>query len=269
MKEDQTEDKQENSQPGSGPIRTPNQGQTKIIANETQNKKDVLTLLRKVGLHFKGVNFTNFFLCLFTFALVIVSCLQWKTINRQADIMSQQTTLMRQQLVGSQAAVLYFSAGLNALGELQFGLSNGGHVTATDIYLRLEVAREKVSTGTRVGKPIIFEPNVPPIKGGDGFGHTWLLPWGQQLSQLRQTREWPKNWPGSEIVTVRAKFSYQNGFGDLVQEEVCKKWLPQYTIKTKTGFSSSGGSLQYDCKDNIHTAIESVLELKRKAEQEK
>ena len=84
--------------------------------------------------------------------------------------------------------------------------------------------------------------------------------------QLSNKKEWPADWPGKNTIELRGKFSYQNGFGDEVSEEFCKKWLPEFTITTKA--QSSGGGGLYPC-DEFKADIRSVLEAERTAEKEK
>jgi hypothetical protein len=194
----------------------------------------------------------------------IISDGQLTTLQNTLGEFQKQTRLMKQQLVGTQSATLNLTLWFSGNG-LNVSLENMGIVTATNVHFKLDIAPQTVSDLRTTGAPISFEPaDIAPIKGKEAWSHTFLLPW--HPPQLTNKKEWPADWPGKNTFELRGKFSYQNGFGDEVSEEFCKKWLPEFTITTKAQ-SSSGGGL-YAC-DEFKADIRSVLEDERTAEKER
>jgi len=189
---------------------------------------------------------------------------QLKTMQDTLGEFQKQTKLMKQQLVGSQGALLTLTLGLTDKGELNVGLANDGHVNATNVHFELEVTPETISDERPLDKSISYEPtDIPPVKGGESWVRSWFLPW--RPIQLSDKKEWPSNWPGNRTFLIRGKFSYQNGFGDEMRVDFCRKWLPAFTITTKAQSSGGGGLLPCD---DFRTAIHSLLEQERAAEKE-
>lgn len=180
----------------------------------------------------------------------------------------KQTILSRQQLVGTQGALLELHLDVNPDGETFAELLNIGHVTATNIHFRLEVTRQNLPSETPIGTPIVFEWPIPPIKADPAsyWAKNWPLPWIPK--RLTERQEWPKGWPGKETLMIRGRFSYQNGFGDGKTEEFCRQWLPGYTIVTKTGSPNGAGGGLIPC-ENFRALIRAILEKERQAEKEK
>lgn len=202
--------------------------------------------------------------------LLIVNSCQLQTSQEYTQVanntfnqIQQQTTLMRQQLVGSQGAVLLPSPlTFNSVGQLAAGLQNIGHVTSTIDSFQVEASKETIKDSTRIGSSIVFEPVVDPIASERGFSKTWQLPW--RPAQLTDKPVWPKGWPGKYTYEFRLIVTYENGFGDKLHLNFCQKWLPGFSIQYK--LQSSGGGGMYDC-DVFQQSIKSVLEQERKAEQ--
>src|ERR1700733_15192274 len=132
---------------------------------------------------------------------------QLTAMQGQLTEMQKQTLINRQQLVGSQAAVLDFGTAFSDSGQLQVWLNNNGHVTATDIHFRLDATKNVIKTGMRIGTALSFEPSVAPIQPTRGFNKTWSLPW--QPAELGTHGKWPSGWPGTVTYTFWGSFSYQ------------------------------------------------------------
>jgi hypothetical protein len=195
----------------------------------------------------------------------VISNGQLTTLQDTLGEFQKQTRLMKQQLVGTQGATLNLTLGFAGNGQLNVGLENMGVVTATHVHFKLDITPQTIADLRTTGTPISFEPtDIAPIKGKDAWVHTFLLPWHPH--QLTIKKEWPADWPGKDTFELRGKFSYQNGFGDEVSEEFCKKWFPEFTITTKA--QSSGGGGLYPC-DEFRAVIRSVLEQERMAEKER
>lgn len=211
-------------------------------------------------------------IALLTYAYVRYARKQWKAMNDQVTAMQaqlkemqKQTMISRDELVGTKAAVLDVGIGLSDAGQLNVGLSNDGHVTATDIHFHLNASKNSVQDGTRIGSPLIFEPDVKPIQASRGLTWIWTLPWRPR--QLGPEGYWPKGWPGTVTYTFWGNYSYQDGFGDTAQQWFCKQWLPRLSIaSSKQGSAYSGGGL-FDCTD-MTTDIHSIRKQEEEAEAE-
>ena len=193
------------------------------------------------------------------YAIITSSLL--KTTDATFHEVQQQTTLMRQQLVGSQEAVLDTGIVYNdGSHELTVQLINNGHVNATAIQVKIDASQQRIKDGTIVGKAYHFEPQIPPI-GGGGRSYVWTdksFPWNLTERERQQGGSWPKDWPGNRTFVFRAEVRYQNGFADERHSVTCRQWLPGFTITYAANRSSSGGGL-YDCAD-IQSRIKAIQE---------
>ena len=209
------------------------------------------------------------FLILYTLYTAGIYCANRKAAEAAHDTLGEiqkQTKVMRQQLVGSQAALLHLDdIHIDATGKLEVVLHNVGHVTATDVHFQVTVTRETIADQRPIEPPITFEPAIiEPIKvEGIWPPDDWHVPW--RPHQLTQQHEWPHGWPGKETFSLRGSFSYNNGFGDKQTEEFCRQWLPNFEITTKLQGSSGGGMFP---RDQFRSAIHSILGLEEKAESE-
>jgi|ERR1700722_9216069 len=206
-------------------------------------------------------------LCLFTLGAFIAAAIYAHIARLQRDSMDntfhqieQQTTLMRQQLVGTQAAVLEFGMTLNDVGEFVSGLSNVGHVSATNIEWKVEATRGTLPAGTSIGVPLVFSETFPGISPNRPVTRTRLLPW--RPTELSNPTGWSPEWPGKHTYILRAEVSYGNGFGDRVTHHACQVWLPRFMIVYKQQASGGGGLMPCD---DLQTAIKSVLEQEKRA----
>jgi len=198
------------------------------------------------------------------FAYTVFAGYQSCQLKRSTDAARKQTTLMRQQLIGSQAAILTLGLDFKGNGELTANFNNSGHVTAADVHIRIEGAKQKIASSERIGDPITLEYSKPFIKAQDGDSKTWLTPW--RPHELTDKPEWPKGWPGQETFSFSGVLTYQNGFGDEIGEPFCWKWIPKMTITTKRQ-SSGGGGLIF-CKD-FDTGVRATQEAEKQAEEER
>ncbi len=184
----------------------------------------------------------------------------------------QQTTLMRQQIVGTQAAFLQFEIRDPdpSTGGLPGGVHNVGMVTATDVHVRLQVTRQEFETDgslKTVGTPLIFDDTPNRIKGSGTwpeffYPHIWNVPWihTENPSIIRET--WPKDWPGHDLTEARGLLTYVNGFGEPISKDVCLELLPRFNIKIQNGTMSIGG--MYPC-ENFRAGIPIARETWEKA----
>jgi len=164
-------------------------------------------------------------------------------IQTQTGQIQQQTKLMRQQLVGSQAAVLTFQPlGFNSPHDLSLSISNDGHINALDVHIYVTATKESIS-GHVLDTPKHYSTVVPVVKAAAAWSGLWNLPW--TFRQIGESGKWPVGWPGNETFEFKGTVVYDNGFGDIITVSLCQKWLPNFSIITinplNRGKGSSGG----------------------------
>jgi len=206
-------------------------------------------------------------LILYTIYTAGIYCANKKAAEAAHDTLGEiqkQTILMRQQLVGSQGAIVKAYPEVSNDGEVSIRLNNLGVVTTTDIRLSIKATRKKIADDSALEPPTAFEIAADPLKGGGTEFYKRQLPW--QLHELTDKSEWPKQWPGNETTELFLHVTYQDGFGNNMPPiDVCRKWFPHYNVTTKTGGSGGGGFV--GCED-FKNAIAEAIERERKAEQE-
>jgi hypothetical protein len=123
----------------------------------------------------------------------------------------KQTSLLRQQLIGTQGALIevgYEFASLD--NKLTITVTNRGVVTATAIDLTLEARRETINSGHVLDRPRSFKYEWPYLKGGET--RTWYtsLQWGPQHGEV-QPDKWTPDWPWNETTRLSGRITYFNG----------------------------------------------------------
>jgi hypothetical protein len=162
----------------------------------------------------------------------------------------KQTTLTRQQLVGSQAAVVnvWPSPGIenppemtsSGIGSPGFNIAfkNDGNIIANGFYARLKNHRIILPSEKAASDPLPCDFDLPILskeKPKDfqcslvGFltEKVWL-----SMEKLNQT------------IAVDGTYSYGNGFGEQVTEKVCLRFVPQ--VRTKYGLDGDGNFVSCD-----------------------
>ncbi len=198
-------------------------------------------------------------------AYTVFAALQWSVMNGQLTELQQQTFINRQQLVGTQKAILDWNINFNNIGNVTVSLANRGHVAAPDNHFKLDATEATLPDGTPVGTSLHFEVQIPPLKGDGGdFSHFWITPW--KPKQLGVRYQWPKDWPGKTTYILRGELTYQDGFGNTESQPFCKEWLPDYYITWgKQGSGGNGFGELRDCAD-IKSTISSILRQEKEAE---
>jgi hypothetical protein len=192
---------------------------------------------------------------------VVASC-QLKSMNSQLQEMRQQTTLTRQQLVGTQGAVLQWdihSPDGSTRGVVG-GIRNAGVVTATGVHIQVQVTRQTISADGNIeetGQPVRFDDTPDRIKGGSGvwpesYPHIWPVPWMSTTDPSNVRTSWPSDWPGRDATVVNAHVTYDNGFGDNAVSDLCVEFLPIFYIKSRVGTTTIGGA--YAC-DSVRDGV--------------
>lgn len=150
-----------------------------------------------------------------------------KATQDAANAASTQTTLVRQQLEGTMAAVLEVNAGFD-LDAKRFVLSltNSGHVIARHLRATLQITKRALPSERLVGTPVPINFTLPEI----GLTQEWV------------PHEYPLDLSQAEITSildtkstlrVEGTLTYNNGF-EVVSHPVCYSYLA-VQAKDKTG----------------------------------
>lgn len=154
---------------------------------------------------------------------------QTKISQGNLDEIQKQTKLLRQQLIGTQAARLEFGSSFEPGNELLISISNNGVIAATSVKMALEVHREDIKSGRTIGNSLKFTHDLPPVLGSRGSGWRTALPWAAEHG-ITQPLKWGPGWPFSETTKISGEITYFNGFEDGQPIRICKEWLPAYVV---------------------------------------
>jgi hypothetical protein len=152
----------------------------------------------------------------------------------------KQTTLMRQQLVGTQAATIVFSEARWDLDKrnLTITFQNEGTVTGIMTTLSLTIQRKTYPDQTPIGSAVHISLSKQEIVKTQPLQLEKALPWA--LPEVKDQN----NWPGKEIATIEGEYSYDNGFGDIFSHKLCILWLPRWNLSmpapNQGGWSGGG-----------------------------
>ncbi len=211
-------------------------------------------------------------IAIFTLVSVAVSVFTFVILRRQLKEMHDggvdthtlaqqavtQTNLLRQQVVGAQAAVLKVSRSFDIEGFV-FGLTNIRDVDATEVYIRIVMTPIILPNTVMSTSPVVHEVRLQRIEKDNPFAQRWPIPWPIQ-------REAQEGWPGKRTVKIDGEYSYQDGFGTKMSGTFCDVWLPILNIVTKRENATVGGSVPCD---GIENTIRDILASKHEADTEK
>jgi len=189
---------------------------------------------------------------------IFVGLLQWSAISGANQISQQQAMIMRQQLVGTQAAVLKFTTGFNLEGFF-IGFTNIHDVAATGAQVTIHMTPVSLPMELPLGEPITGEVTFPIVDKDTPVSQMWPVPW--PLQEFRGN-----DWPGKRAVRVEGAYTYGNGFGDKISESFCTVWLPRSNVVTKAENAFFGGPV--NC-EGLESIIRDVQARMREAAQEK
>ncbi len=171
-----------------------------------------------------------------------------------------QTKLIRQQLVGTQAAALdYLTPTWQTEGEegiISATLINHGLISAQDVNFDVTVTRERLSDFKPLESPIPFHKGPETIKAGDRATVERHLPWKLEViyspkGPAYPLTDWPETWPGDETVEISGVFTYNNGFDDIITKRFCFRWLPMFSYSVGNRSQGIGG--MPSCDDTLTT----------------
>jgi hypothetical protein len=140
----------------------------------------------------------------------------------------KQTRLMRQQLVGTMAAVVIIGDSPRwdrATQKLTFLVINTGSLIGTVTSFDATIQRKSLPKEIPIGDPVKIHISNQQIEKGSTYkiekGIPWILP---EVKDVRL-------WPGKEIVTVNGSYAYDNGFGESISHNVCFLWMPGWSLQ--------------------------------------
>jgi hypothetical protein len=140
----------------------------------------------------------------------------------------KQTTLQRQQLIGTQGATIEAEIEATASDAVHFLLVNHGLVTANALHVKAEASKVRFTPayGTIEGPELLFSRRFAPVRAGQpALNEPYALPHGWALEQ-----DWKHFFQQGKTIQITLDISYESGFGDpgeLVHLSVCKTWLPR------------------------------------------
>jgi hypothetical protein len=180
-------------------------------------------------------------LCVYAFFTLGIYCANQKAADAAHDTLGEiqkQTTLMRQQLVGSQGATVRVeqpSWEPSPSSKITIALSNNGVVNAIHVNLSGELFSARLPSGNKIGKPIEIQIVDAAIESKRGYSDSKQVPWLPPTVELEK-------WPGDTVFFFKGSFTYDNGFGDVSKPEAfCFMWLPKWNVAYKGMGNGAGG----------------------------
>jgi len=170
-------------------------------------------------------------------------------------LLFKQHQVMRQQLVGTQAATVTLGVSIYPNNALSVLFDYRGVVAARDVRFVFHAVRKTIPDFADIETPISHTVYMPTL-GQNSFppGSEYSLP-GFTPSVLEAIRR------TEQTVMVTGEFSYDNGFGDVQRQNVCMYWLSGIPNRTE---AEGGANSFYPC-DDFYIRMNNVLKAKREA----
>jgi hypothetical protein len=182
----------------------------------------------------------------FLIAYTVYAGLQWGAMKGQLTELRQQTTLTRQQVVGTYAAVVrivdFAGISLQETGHdtIDVAFRNDGRTISKEAHANFYAQRMKLPDGELIGEPFsqcFLTPSVITPDPRD----TKLAPCPLVgLSKI----DWEAMHALKQTIGIRGNLTYDNGFGDSVPTKICLDFVPK--IRTKFGEDGEGNFISCD-----------------------
>jgi hypothetical protein len=205
-----------------------------------------------------------------------IAAAQWNTMKKtygeiktQTEQVTQQTTLLRRQLVGTQAAVIRLSndegrsvvrlwPDIGPQGQLSLLLVNDGHVLAREVTGEISLNRVRIPDGSVIpNSKTSFPINFPIVDIGDIRASTQVVPLFEVSPHddglFRDTKI---------AIRVEIRIQYDDGFGNIIPQSICVYGFDN--VVKMNAQSTRGGPGLLSCD----LALETILEQKRKYQSE-
>jgi hypothetical protein len=197
------------------------------------------------------------------------ACLQWQEMIRTADAaqktfleIQKQTTLQRQQMVGTYAAAIpkevpgprTISSDLQLLKYMGISMSfrNIGKVKARDFVGDATMTRKRLPDGKLLGNPQsgqITKSELRPYEqtGPNGFANMANIKFATNMFTENDIRLLHDD---GETVEISGHFQYDNGFSETIREDFCYTYLkiPQRSFENGN-VGTGGGEGWLFCED--------------------
>jgi hypothetical protein len=176
----------------------------------------------------------------FTYRIMRASVDAAQTANSTFGEIQKQTLLMRQQLIGTQGAIVSIN-GVMGAGPLptlsnnvniSIGLKNEGHVIANAVHIQAAIRVIQIAGEKRIGREWSCESSItvlPPDKPQYRQCVIKGLLSNEDLTLIASLKR---------TIGIDGSYTYDNGFGETKTEPMCFRYAPQ--VKTKYGMDGSG-----------------------------
>jgi hypothetical protein len=180
----------------------------------------------KTGLQIVGIA-SAATLAILTFLTLQEVRKQTPKIAESADAAKESADLASKQLEAVDAAVIEpliptVQLPIPITMEIRFAPKNDGHVIARDLKLGFSVALQDATTGSVIGKPLLQKQETIPALPPTGPQSTWPnLIYSITINEsLKRRLELTECY-----VTVKGRFSYDNGFRTRLGDEFCYAYI--------------------------------------------
>jgi hypothetical protein len=190
----------------------------KSYATTCDKKRDKWDIAKLVA-EFVGLGF----LILYTLYTAGIYCANKKAAEAAQDTLGEiqkQTNLARQQLVGSQAAVVSLNMGHGVLEvephplknnvNISIGLKNEGHVIGKSVEMRLRIQIFRISDRKYLGKQWTCDYPIPVISP-DKTSYSQCFVDGLSGDNLRSIENM------TQTIALDGEYTYNDGFDDIVK----------------------------------------------------
>jgi len=152
----------------------------------------------------------------------------------------KQTTLTKQQLVGTLAAVVVFSPNITGRNgdKLNATLDNRGHVTSPNAHVDFTIRTAPLSNLDKLSAPRHCSGTIAQLApGGEGPICDIGLSPGSEFAEQKYT------------VKIEGSYDFDNGFGDRLSQTFCRFYIGRWQAKNTSGQIETGTGGFLPCAD--------------------
>lgn len=257
--EDSSNDKSCQAEPAARPTGTPlpnlppSHARYKICCGEKRDRWDYVKLVAEL--------FGLFVLCVYATYTIKIYCANQKAADAAQKTfyeIQKQTTLLTQQVKGTQEAIVNFGISVESDG-LSVSIVNQGHVIANNVTAHVTLTRKTLPDETQIGEPSSYPIEPFPLRPGS-FDKTYDIPGFSK-------KEWDAIKDIKETVSIEYSYSYENGFGDTYSySKPCESLLfLNYVVSSGIVVANSKG--MFPCGD-FNSKMREALKSRQEARSE-